>query len=76
MENVAIVQPTPQLKSKEIGARKTSQRLSQSPTQTTNTLSFPFEPSTSDEGLARMSRVKKESEVRDREMYNRVEHRV
>ena len=36
MENVAIVQPTPQLKSKEFGARKTSQRLAQSPTSTTN----------------------------------------
>lgn len=35
MENVAIVQPTPQLKSKEqFGARKTSQRLTQSPTST------------------------------------------
>lgn len=37
MENVAIVQPTPQLKSKEFGARKTSQRLAQSPTTSPNT---------------------------------------
>ncbi|XP_011499711.1 PREDICTED: ras association domain-containing protein 8 [Ceratosolen solmsi marchali] len=36
MENVAIVQPTPQLKSKEFGSRKTSQRLTQSPTRTSN----------------------------------------
>ena len=36
MENVAIVQPTPHLKSKEFGARKTSQRLAQSPTRSTN----------------------------------------
>ncbi|XP_014226989.1 ras association domain-containing protein 8 isoform X2 [Trichogramma pretiosum] len=36
MENVAIVQPTPQLKSKEIGARKTSQRFAQSPSSPSN----------------------------------------
>ncbi|XP_001600782.1 ras association domain-containing protein 8 isoform X1 [Nasonia vitripennis] len=36
MENVAIVQPTPQQKSKEFGGRKTSQRLAQSPTRATN----------------------------------------
>ena len=36
MENVAIVQPTPQLKSKEFGSRKMSQRLAQSPTRTTS----------------------------------------
>lgn len=36
MENVAIVQPTPQLKSKDFGGRKTSQRLAQSPTRSAN----------------------------------------
>ncbi|XP_033207217.1 ras association domain-containing protein 8 [Belonocnema kinseyi] len=35
MENVAIVQPTPQLKSKDLNARKMSQKTAQSPTKTT-----------------------------------------
>ncbi|KAJ8688482.1 hypothetical protein QAD02_024277 [Eretmocerus hayati] len=36
MENVAIVQPTPQLQSQDFGARRTSQKLSQSPTTSSN----------------------------------------
>ncbi|XP_051161149.1 ras association domain-containing protein 8 [Leptopilina boulardi] len=35
MENVAIVQPTPQLKSKDFNMRKISQKTAQSPTRTT-----------------------------------------
>lgn len=35
MENVAIVQPTPQIKSKDFNARKMSQKTAQSPTRTT-----------------------------------------
>ncbi|XP_012275701.1 ras association domain-containing protein 8 [Orussus abietinus] len=36
MENVAIVQPTPQLKAKEFGTRKASQKPTQSPTRVTS----------------------------------------